>query len=157
MFNKRPLIRNTCPVQFWALFRCNMHVKNEKVNYPCNRSWKTIGLWEIETPTFSRQSAHRCGWRCQTYATAALYPPGRFLVQGYSNMAPATFKWLSLRAPHTHVIWSTAWSFSKDLWYRGRRTSEYKTFVFMELTSLPHIYSSWFEISTMELIEQKVN
>jgi hypothetical protein len=37
-------------------------------------------LWDIEAPTFSRQSAHRWRWGCQPYAPAALYPPGRFLV-----------------------------------------------------------------------------
>jgi hypothetical protein len=30
-------------------------------SYPCNRPWRPIGLWEVETPTFSRHSAHR--WR----------------------------------------------------------------------------------------------
>jgi hypothetical protein len=29
--------------------------------YPCNRPWRPIGLWDVEAPTFSRQSAHR--WR----------------------------------------------------------------------------------------------
>jgi hypothetical protein len=28
-------------------------------SYPCNRPWKPIGLWDIEAPTFSRQSGHR--------------------------------------------------------------------------------------------------
>jgi hypothetical protein len=48
-------------------------------SYPCNRPWRPIGLWDVEAPTHSRQSAHR--WRKgQPYAPAALYPPGRFLV-----------------------------------------------------------------------------
>jgi hypothetical protein len=47
---------------------------------PCNRPWRPIGLWDVEAPTFSRQSAHRWQWGCQPYASAALYPPGRFLV-----------------------------------------------------------------------------
>jgi hypothetical protein len=42
--------------------------------------WRSIGLWDVEAPTFSRQSAHRWRWSCQPYAAAALYPPGRFLV-----------------------------------------------------------------------------
>jgi hypothetical protein len=46
----------------------------------CKRPWRPIGLWDVEAPTFSRQSAHRCRWGCQPYAPAALYPPGRFLV-----------------------------------------------------------------------------
>jgi hypothetical protein len=37
-------------------------------------SWKTIGLWEVEAATFSRQWTHRWRWRCQPYAPAALYP-----------------------------------------------------------------------------------
>jgi hypothetical protein len=26
--------------------------------YPCNRQWRPIGLWDVEDPTLSRQSAH---------------------------------------------------------------------------------------------------
>jgi hypothetical protein len=32
-----------------------------------------IGLWDVEAPTFSRQSAHRWRWGCQPYALATLY------------------------------------------------------------------------------------
>jgi hypothetical protein len=42
--------------------------------YPCNRPWRPIGLWYVEAPTFSRQSAHRWRWGSQLYASAALYP-----------------------------------------------------------------------------------
>jgi hypothetical protein len=42
--------------------------------YPRNRPWRPIGLWDVEAPTFSRQSAHRWRWSCQTYAPAALHP-----------------------------------------------------------------------------------
>jgi hypothetical protein len=38
-----------------------------------NRPWRPIGFWDVEAPTFSRQSAHRWRW-CQAYALAALYP-----------------------------------------------------------------------------------
>jgi hypothetical protein len=41
----------------------------------CKRPWRTIGLWEVKAPTFSRQSAHRWRWDCQPYAPAAIYPP----------------------------------------------------------------------------------
>jgi hypothetical protein len=34
---------------------------NKRQNYPCNRSQRPIGLWEVEAPTYYRQSAHR--WR----------------------------------------------------------------------------------------------
>jgi hypothetical protein len=37
-------------------------------------------LWEVEAPTFSKQSAHRWRWGCQPHAPASLYPPGRLLV-----------------------------------------------------------------------------
>jgi hypothetical protein len=39
----------------------NYHSISEKKNYRCNRPWKPIKLSDDETPTFSRQSAHR--WR----------------------------------------------------------------------------------------------
>jgi hypothetical protein len=41
---------------------------------PCNRPWRPIGLLDVEAPTFSRQSAHRWRWGCQSYAPASLYP-----------------------------------------------------------------------------------
>jgi hypothetical protein len=31
----------------------------ERQRYACNRPWRPIGLWDIEAPTFSTQSAHR--------------------------------------------------------------------------------------------------
>jgi hypothetical protein len=40
-----------------------------KVNYPCSQPWRPIGLWNVEAPTFSRQSAHR--WR---YVLVTHYP-----------------------------------------------------------------------------------
>jgi hypothetical protein len=36
-----------------------------KKNYPCNKKWKPIGLWDVEAPT-----AHRWQWGCQPYASA---------------------------------------------------------------------------------------
>jgi hypothetical protein len=42
--------------------------------YPCNRPWRSIGLWDVEAPILSIQSAHRWRWGCQPYAPAALYP-----------------------------------------------------------------------------------
>jgi hypothetical protein len=52
----------------------------KRESYPCNRPWRPIGLWDVEAPKFSRQSAHRWRWGCQPYAPPALYPPGKFLV-----------------------------------------------------------------------------
>jgi hypothetical protein len=49
--------------------------------YPCNSPWRSIGLWDVEAPVFSRQSAHRWRRGCQSYAPAGRpLPPGRFLV-----------------------------------------------------------------------------
>jgi hypothetical protein len=48
--------------------------------YPSNRPWRTIGLYNVEAPTFFRQPAHRWWGGCQPSAPAARYPPGRFLV-----------------------------------------------------------------------------
>jgi hypothetical protein len=47
---------------------------------PCNRPWRPIGLWDVEAPAFSRQSAHIWRWGCQPYALATFYSPGRFQV-----------------------------------------------------------------------------
>jgi hypothetical protein len=47
----------------------------KKQSYPCNRPWSPIGLWEVEVPTFYRQSAHRWRWVFQPYTPATLYPP----------------------------------------------------------------------------------
>jgi hypothetical protein len=47
----------------------------------CNRPWRPIGLWDVEAPTFSRQSLHRWRWGCEPYVPAGRpLPPGRFLV-----------------------------------------------------------------------------
>jgi hypothetical protein len=46
----------------------------------CNRPWRPIGLWDVEDPTFSRQSTHRWRWGCQPYAPGRSLPPGKFLV-----------------------------------------------------------------------------
>jgi hypothetical protein len=53
------------------------------LNYPCNRPWRPIGLWDVEAPTFSKQSALRWRWGWQLYPSAAPYPLGRFLVLIY--------------------------------------------------------------------------
>jgi hypothetical protein len=58
---------------------CLCQGKKKRQHYPCSRLWRPTGLWDIEAPTFFRQSAHRWRWG-QPYAPAALYPPGRFLV-----------------------------------------------------------------------------
>jgi hypothetical protein len=37
---------------------------------PCDKPWRPTGLWDVEAPTFSRQSAHRWRWGFQLYAPA---------------------------------------------------------------------------------------
>jgi hypothetical protein len=57
-------IRATCPANLrYTIIRWNSQlVKLFRVlNYPRNRPWRPIGLWDVEDPTFSRQSIHR--WR----------------------------------------------------------------------------------------------
>jgi hypothetical protein len=49
-------------------------------SYPWNRTQNPIGMWYVEVPTFSRQSAHRWRWGCQPYTSAALLLPWKFLV-----------------------------------------------------------------------------
>jgi hypothetical protein len=44
----------------WILQSTMMDIK-VKVKFPLYRPWRPLGLWEVEAPTFSRQSAHR--WR----------------------------------------------------------------------------------------------
>jgi hypothetical protein len=64
-----------CPLLnglYWIGF--HLQLKLLMKSCPCNRPWRPIGLWDVEAPTFSRQSAHRWWWGCQPYALAALYP-----------------------------------------------------------------------------------
>jgi hypothetical protein len=46
-----------------------------KVKLSRNRPWRPIGLWDIEDPTLSRQSAHRWRHGCQPYTPADHYCP----------------------------------------------------------------------------------
>jgi hypothetical protein len=63
-----------------------------KKNYTCNRPWRPIGLWDVEAPTFSRQSAHRWRWGCQPHAPATLYSQEdswySFLLEAESTPGP---------------------------------------------------------------------
>jgi hypothetical protein len=44
--------------------------------FPSNRPWRSISLWDVETTTFSRQSAHRWRWGCHPYAPVGRpFPP----------------------------------------------------------------------------------
>jgi hypothetical protein len=55
---------------------CGKGKKKKRWSYLCKRPWRPIGLWDVESPTLSRQSAHRWRWG-QPYAPAVMYPPIR--------------------------------------------------------------------------------
>jgi hypothetical protein len=42
---------------YWGLTHVWLLFINEW-SYPCNRPWRPTGSWEVEAPTFSRQSSH---------------------------------------------------------------------------------------------------
>jgi hypothetical protein len=69
-----PYNHNTCNIKIVKIFDSFLVAKNKRLSYPCNRPWRPIGLWDVEAPTFCRQSAHRWWWGCQPYALAAFYP-----------------------------------------------------------------------------------
>jgi hypothetical protein len=48
--------------------------------------WRPIGLWNVENPTFCRQSAHKSQLSCQPYELAAFY-------------------WINVRA----IVWLERW------------------------------------------------
>jgi hypothetical protein len=64
---------------FWILFR---------YSYSCNRPWRPISLWDVEAPTFSRQSPHRWRWGCQPYSPGVLYSWYWLLLQAESTAGP---------------------------------------------------------------------
>jgi hypothetical protein len=47
-------------------------VKVKRYSYLCNRLWRPIGLWEVDTPAISGQSARRWRWGSQLHAPAAI-------------------------------------------------------------------------------------
>jgi hypothetical protein len=63
----------------WGLWNWITDNRYTSQYYPCNRQWRPIQLWDVEDPTFSRQSAHRWRWGCQPYPPAAFYLPRIFL------------------------------------------------------------------------------
>jgi hypothetical protein len=56
-------------LRVWICKHMRRKVKKSKA-IPRNRPWGPIRLWDVESPTFSRQSAHRWRWSCQPYAPA---------------------------------------------------------------------------------------
>jgi hypothetical protein len=53
--------------RFWFQF----YVENIILQCCNDVPWRPVGLWDVEAPTFSRQSAHRWRWGCQPYVPAA--------------------------------------------------------------------------------------
>jgi hypothetical protein len=59
----------------------SLYIGKKKVKLSQYSPWRPIGLWDVEAPTFSKESAHRWRRGCQPYAPAGRpLPPGRFLV-----------------------------------------------------------------------------
>jgi hypothetical protein len=65
------------------------------LSYPCNRPWRPIGLWDVEAPTFFRQSAHR--WRGQVVSLTRR-PAGRPLRPGWFLVLISVRGWVDGRA-----------------------------------------------------------
>jgi hypothetical protein len=49
---------------------------------------RSVGLWDVNVPTFSRQLAHRLWWGCQLHIAAALYPRYSFLFEAELTPGP---------------------------------------------------------------------
>jgi hypothetical protein len=66
--------------------------KEAKIKLSLNWQWRPIGLWDVEAPTFSRQSAGRWRWDYQPYTPAAHYPQEdswySFLLEAGSTSGP---------------------------------------------------------------------
>jgi hypothetical protein len=80
----------------------------KKWSYFCNRPWGPTELWDVEVPTFTRQSAHRWRWGCQSYAPAALYT-GKILITHFFRAWVDPRAIVRLEAPgqlKISIIWS---------------------------------------------------
>jgi hypothetical protein len=77
---------------FSSCLRCFISYNRKKVKLFLYQAVRPIGLWDVETPTFFRQSAHRLRWGCQPYPPAALYAQKdswySFLLEAESTPGP---------------------------------------------------------------------
>jgi hypothetical protein len=88
--------------------------------------WRPIGLWDVEAPTFSRQSAHRCRWGCQHHAPVLIsvkrwvYSRALVRLEGLgqlknpmtsSGIEPATFRLVLITVinSYNHYILFSKW------------------------------------------------
>jgi hypothetical protein len=55
-------------------------IGKKRQNYLCNRSWRPIGLWDVEAPTFSRTICPQTAVRLSALRAGRPLPSGRFLV-----------------------------------------------------------------------------
>jgi hypothetical protein len=60
-FDLFPPINNQPFLVSWVIEKITFSKKEKRQSYPYNRPWRSIRLWDVEAPTFSRQSVHR--WR----------------------------------------------------------------------------------------------
>jgi hypothetical protein len=73
----------------WKLNRLSMFlfVLCEWWSYLCDRPWRPIGLWDVETPTFSRQLSRRWRWGFQPHTSDISLPQEdslySFLLRGW--------------------------------------------------------------------------
>jgi hypothetical protein len=68
------IFNNYCFVTISYQKICMGLIKLKKVKPSCNGLWRPMRLWDVEAPTFSRQSAHRWRWGCHPHVLAAFYP-----------------------------------------------------------------------------------
>jgi hypothetical protein len=94
----------TCP-QFRAVWAPPYRrVFNKEMKKGClrNRSWKPMGLEDVEDPTLS----HKRRWVCQPYAPAALYSQRTFLSASGPDFCSAT-TWINTSL----FVWTASLSF----------------------------------------------
>jgi hypothetical protein len=88
------LLMRVCCLDCYEARLCRYLVIHIKIRhmYPCKRPWMSTELWDVEAPTFSRQSAHRWLWGCQVLRASHPLPPKdfwySFLLEAESTPGP---------------------------------------------------------------------
>jgi hypothetical protein len=105
--------------------------------HPCNRPWRPMGLWDVEAPIFSRHSARRWRWGCQSYAPAALYP----------RKIPGNNFWYRLSWPRGHSAAGRIRSIEKSNELIGNRTRDLPACsIVPQPTTLPRETGIYFKV-----------